>query len=50
MTAHDANEPIPYVPNIRSLLQSNYETMPNPVTMSFRRCANFPACTDSAYN
>ena len=23
--------------------------MPDPVTMSFRRCANFPACIDSAH-
>ena len=49
MPAHDANEPTPYVPNITSLLQKNYEVIPNPVTISFRRCANYPFCTSSAY-
>ena len=47
---HDAKELTPYVPNVNSLSQSNYEIMSDPVTMYFRRCANFTACIDSAHN
>ena len=49
MLIHDANEPTPYILNISSLPQPNYEIIPHPITHSFRRCANYPSCKSSAY-
>ena len=51
MPMRDAKKPTPYyVPKVNSLLQSNYEIMPDPITTSLIGCPNFPACIDSAHN